>query len=403
MDKERFLISIFKIVSFLLYIITIFSIDEGYFPKYNYLKYFCVTMIAVYLFVNFRAFMTRKNLPLNCAILAFCLFSIASSYMHRGETTRDPFLASIVFMASFAEAFFLFELAAARNRTEELIMQYYWLTLCCTVAVDIAAVFMPGLKSAYGNYICGTKFSVAYLHVILIALYMSKEWVTQGRRDKRIVMLIILSVWAIWISSYVECNTGMIGALLLLVLFLAPEKMKSWLCSFKTMVIFTLVPVLFYFFYEVILLNSTVQNFVVEVLGRELTLTGRTIIYEKLPMIFATHFGTGYGYGTTYEITKRFTGFADTQNCWTEWMMMVGMVGVALLALVLILSFRKCSRMESQSGFTIVALICIYFVMGCVEITMSITFFGLVAILYGLGIEQEISQEKELYFKDAET
>lgn len=400
MDRERFLISKFKIISFLLYIITIFSIDEGYFPKYNYLKYFCVVVIAVYLFVNFRAFMTRINFTLNCAILAFCLFSIVSSYMHRGETTRDPFLASIVFMVSFAEAFFFFELAAIRNRTGELVTQYYWLTLCCTVAVDIAAVFMPGLKLAHGNYICGTKFSVAYLHVILIALYMSKEWVTQRRKNKRTVVLIILSMWAIWISSYVECNTGMIGALLLLVLFLVPEKMKLWLCSFKTMVIFTLVPVLFYFFYEVILLNSTVQNLVVGVLGRELTLTGRTIIYESLPMIFASHFWTGYGYGTTYEITKRFIGFADTQNCWTEWTMMVGMVGVVLLALVLILSFRKCSRMESQSGFPIVALICIYFVMGCVEITMSITFFALVAILYGMGIEKEINQESDLYWKD---
>lgn len=397
MGGKELLISKFKIISFLLYIITIFSIDDGYFLQYNYLKYFCIAVIAVYLFVNFKIFMTGKNLLLNCAILSFCLFTIISSYMNRGETTRDPFLAAIVFMATFAEAFFVFEIAAEENRIGELINQYYWLTLFCTIIVDVAAVFLPGLKSAYGNYICGTKFSVAYLHVILIALYMSKEWLKRERIGKRNVVLIVLSVWTIWMSSYVECNTGMIGALILVALFLAPENIKAWLCSFKTMIVFALLPVLFFFFYEMILLNSTVQNLVVNVFSRELTLTGRTIIYEKLPIVFANHFWTGYGYGTTYEVTMRYIGYADTQNCWTEWMMMAGMVGVVLLALVLILSFRKCGRIEYGDGFPIVAIICIYFVMGCVEITMGISFFALVAILNGIGIEQELRLETEGY------
>lgn len=389
MERGKFKVSTFKIVSFLLYIITIFTVDEGYFPKYNYLKYFCIVVIAVYLLANYRFFMTRRNRTLNRAIIVFCLFSIAASYLRRDEIIiRDPFLSAIVFMATLAETFFFLEVAAEKERIGEIITQFYRFTLFCAIVVDIAAIFIPGLKSSYGNYLCGTKFSVSYLHIILIALYMSKEWLNQDRKDKRYIALIIMSVWAIWISRYVNCNTGMIGAVLLFVAFMISEKIKTWLCSLKTMIIFTLVPALFYFFYEFILLNSTVQNIVVGTLGRELTLTGRTIIYDKLPSVFASHFWTGYGYGTTYEVTKRYIGFADTQNCWTEWMMMVGIVGVVLLAFVLIIVFKKINTMKPHRGFPIVAIICIFFIMGCVEITMGISFFCLVSILYGIETEK---------------
>lgn len=67
----------------------------------------------------------------------------------------------------------------------------------------------------------------------------------------------------------------------------------------------------FVFFCDAVLNNPTVENFVVNILGKNATMSGRANIYIKVPMILTGHraWTTGFGYATSYELGRKLGDF----------------------------------------------------------------------------------------------
>lgn len=150
------------------------------------------------------------------------------------------------------------------------------------------------------------------------------------------------------------------------------------------------------FLYEFILSNVYVQDFVINVLHRSLTLTGRTDIYPLLLSVMRKRIWFGYGYGTTYDISVRYFGYADTQNALSEWIIQIGVIGVAFIFLLLFNIFKKAKKenLSSRWNYSLILYIYVLTILGTVEISFGRLMFGVLALLYASTFTDTSDMEK---------
>lgn len=384
-------ISIFKIIIFLLYFITICNINFAYIPFIQNIKYVLIIIIAIYLVPKVKTLLKKENILINILLLLFIIITLYSSFLNQNSISdRNTFKASIVYLAIILELFWCIEYAALTNKIKDLVSFYYNLTIIWTIIVDFLVLFMPNLYKETGYYICGGKFFVTYLHILLIGLYILNKRISKKKISKMFVAIIF--VISLLISRIVDCNTGMLG--ILMFVFLVTINKKAWLTlkNQNIFVIFLLFCSAFCFMYKTILSSQIVQNIVVNTLGRNLTLTGRTDIYEALPVIMKNHYFLGYGYGSSYEVCMKNIGYANTQNGLAEWVLQIGIPGTATLVLIMYCVFLKASKKNNLHKITypVIAYIYVLSFLGTVEITINIIFIFLLALLYGLSSDNNI-------------
>ena len=202
-----------------------------------------------------------------------------------------------------------------------------------------------------------------------------------------IALIFLLSTY---ITVKVECSTGLVGEILLIILLVLPYNLKKIFYKPISFTIAVILSFLFSVIYEIVLANPLIQNLVEIYLSKELTLTGRTYIYAMLPKVLKGHYMMGYGYGTTYEVCEKYIGFADTQNAVTEWIMQIGIVGVIILMIIFCKIFSKVQECikndvnnEVKKYAVLIDYIYILVILGTVEITIDNIFWGVMALIFG--------------------
>jgi hypothetical protein len=271
-----------------------------------------------------------------------------------------------------------------KQKLKFMLELYLWLFILTYLVADITVLL--GLK-VNGDYIFGTKFAIAYLHIRAIAIIIIyiKNW-----NVRNVLLIAALFVESIAINLVTGCATGLVGTVLFfLCLYLYFRKIGIIQNPF-VQVSTLLVCALFPFWYEWLLNNSFVQFIVEEVLHRKLTLTGRTIIYSKLPLIMGDNALIGYGINTNTEICFRW-GAINVQNGMLKVLMESGIIGALA---VFVLYFAVFWRIRKSKGMVVIAVASYLFtisVLSAIEITINTT--TLVILLY-LSIVTE--KEKEV-------
>lgn len=395
---KKYTVSITKIILFLIYIMEFSNFYIGFFPQFQYIKYISICIVAIYLFKNASIFMRVEHIKLNGMLVLFALAMFYPSILYMNNYERNPLLATIVFWVIQAETFLTMEVMCVNNKMGMVVQYYYKLTLLWTLLTDILTIFLTSVfTTRAGNYLVGTKFTVSYLHLLLIALLMTKDRIVKRNKIISNSALFVTLIWSAFIIIRVQCNTGLIGLVLLFIILATPKKIKIGLCSPLLFTTTVLMSTAFSIGYEAVLANPSIQHFISYYLKRELTLTGRTYIYAMMPKILKGHYAIGYGYGTTYEVCRHFTGFADTQNAILEWIVQLGVVGTIILVVFFLCTFKKmklCREDNLLKCMPLVGYIYSMVLLGTVEITFDNLFFGTVAIVYGLVcylIQEEIT------------
>lgn len=385
------------ILFILLYFIS--CINLPYFSEYSKIKYIFIVVIGIILAKNISVLFEKKYLIINYLMIIFCIFIILSSIANRKNSfERNTFLASIVYVAICMETILVMEYIAEKNRIFEMIKICYLLTLLIVVLTDIIAIMKPDLFGHEGiaiRYLVGTKFDVMYLHLQLIALYIVK---TQSLRNlKTVFILLIYFGLTVWVSRLIDCNTGLIGCVLFFViLFFAKKKFKIF-SSPRFFLGTILICCSFAVFYEMFLRNTFIQDIISNILGRSLTLTGRTDIYALLPFVLAKHIFLGYGYGSAYEISMSSFGYTNTQNGLAQWLLNVGVLGTISLLIWFYCVFKEWKKKAEiqQRYIPIVALLYVFSILASIEITIDSTYIFFVAFIAGAAMEKTISKETE--------
>lgn len=384
---KKIVITPFKCILFLVYMVEISNFYIGYTEMFQLFKYISICVIGIYLAKRYNIFLKRKYIKLNGILVLFCFFTIVVSYFSVGNYERNPLLAAIVFSLIQLETVLVMEYAAEKGRMKYVLDSFFKTTVIWLLITDFMILFIPNLFLKYDNYLVGTKFIVSYLHILLISFAIINYRLNILKNKMVIALIFLLSTY---ITVKVECSTGLVGEILLIILLVLPYNLKKIFYKPISFTIAVILSFLFSVIYEIVLANPLIQNLVEIYLSKELTLTGRIYIYAMLPKVLKGHYMMGYGYGTTYEVCEKYIGFADTQNAVTEWIMQIGIVGVIILMIIFCKIFSKVQECikndvnnEVKKYAVLIDYIYILVILGTVEITIDNIFWGVMALIFG--------------------
>ena len=374
----RIKISKLSIIMILTYFLVFVNI--AYIPQYNFIKYVSIIIITLYLSTRIRVFLNRRYMLLNIVLLLFCFLVLYNSWITRSLTSsRDSFKSAALFVVSIILTFLVMEYLAYCKKIPEMLNLYYKLTLA-TVIVN--------------------KFKVSYLHIYLIVFFLFKMRKIMEWRKGHAVILLFYSVLTIGIAVRVNCVTGIVGVLVLLVMyFLFSNKMTGKLIMNPLFyVAILLVCCSFMYVFEIVLSNEIVQDFIVNTLGRSLTLTGRTRIYNKLPELLYKRLWTGYGFGSSYEICMQYGSFPNTQNGIAEWVLQVGLPATVILVVLIyvVIHMLHKSEMSGKAGIPGIFVLYVLAFLASVEVTINLAYFFWLAVLVGIALENEVREWEHL-------
>lgn len=342
-----------------------------YRPYQGYRLVVCIVLILWALHRQRRVFF--KLTPI---LLYSIVIPLSSIINHRGASNLT---SSVVALLMYFAIFLTIAKFLERYDLTSLYHLLLRVFFVYTVVNDVTVFVQGGSTTRMIRYLVGTKFSVAYLHWMLLALFAFSSIYEHGVKKN-------LKVWLLFAESVVivmitRCTTGILGLILLMVIWLTHHtRLVKWLLNRKHIPITFGASVLVYLGLDLILKNSFINNIITSLLNESLTLTGRTTIYSYLSAIIAKK--PWLGYGAESEVVKQTVGWGgNTQNGIMQTLVFYGVIGlVGLVAAILICCLKGRNDTSDTEASTV--MIILLLVASIVEISFNYYFFLSLAIIF---------------------
>ncbi len=358
--------------------------------SFYYIRWGMAAILFLILMVNIKVIVKRDLNPLLLLfILVFCCCSIYSSYLNRNGNMLHVGIFNVVF---FVDTFGALKYIKEKNKTSICIN-----TICIVLGIycflnDILMLTSPAHFFGNGNFLLYSKFLISYLHLILIAFYASKN----NKNDK---FLFALWCWTVIICVYMECSTGIQGAVVMLILYLLPEKflllLKNQVVAIATMIGFSVILIL----KNAIIDLPVVQYIIVNILHESTDLNSRLFIYNNLYKIMKINPLWGFGAENNYMACQRYLVISeyeaapDAQNGLIDWLISYGSIGTVILLVIVFLCFAKARK---NYNLYLMAMLYVFFVLGSIEIVFDIIFFFVLASYLYLECSDRFAQNEKL-------
>lgn len=345
-------------------------------------------MTQVNLFL--RVWKKKKYFYLLAALFLLCVMLGFSAYANRVPVLGiNPKRITLRVVLYLIELFLLAIWVSETGRSQYVIRFLFWYVLILVAITDILffsriVVFHSG---KFENYLVGTKFSVAYMHMNLLTLWFAKnnlQFYREGK-SKRFIFLVIPFLLAV--SIRVDCMTGVLGCLVLFILFmLLNTRFQRKFLYFGSPVLlwaFLLGSVIFPFLAERIVSIPFISHIVENILGRDATLTGRLLIFNTFGAKMRGCWLWGYGYGNGNVAAEWLFRCANAQNAQLHWILQAGLPVTFLLGVIMTIVIRQLSRSSKQRHIMpLVILVYVYIILGTVETTFNMSFFMWLACIF---------------------
>lgn len=346
----------------------------------------CFLLLAVLLWSSYKHFWDKEYRVLNFAVLGFCVISILSvekniDYINSLSVLDDEGFyitgqqsaKSVVYSSVGLVMSALFIERLVKWGKVNLLLKI--LLVCIGILlifVDIDALQHIVINDDIEGYLIGNKFNVCYLNLYFCAIYYMLHPKLDG--FSKYWLLVFLAILVI-VSAHTQCSTTIVGALTFIVLvFLVHGRFKKTLSRPFPMLIALLVcDVAFFFFSTWFLQFDFIQDFIVNVLHEDMTLTGRLGIYLNIQDAFDESPWIGYGVGNSGIISRMYTGAYDAQNGMVDLFLQVGIVGCLLYVFILFMLFKQI-RDRYESVFPTVVLVYSVIIISMVEIPFKHVF-----------------------------
>lgn len=353
-------------------------------PTFSLLKMPMMLLGALCVFTQIR--IIWKNLFRKSYFYVFLTLCVLSALLlwtavaNRNPTVGDPPMTGTIRLILYLmETFFLMMVIAETGRSRSVLRFLFWYVFII-VAINDFLLFTRLITFRAGrfeNYLVGTKFSVSYLHMDLLTL-----WVINSKKPIRAYFskwkVVLAAAYIMAVAIRVDCMTGVLGCLTLVILFMlidSPKRRKLLQFTSPTVLLLVMAAsLLFVLVVDSITSIPFVTYLVEDVLGRDTTLTGRTNIYVMYVDRMPGHWLTGYGYGNGNEVAVSMFGYENVQNAFLQWVLQVGLFATGALAALMVQIFRhlRKKRMRNQSRvLPLVALIYMFIILGTIETTFN--------------------------------
>lgn len=345
--------------------------------------------------LQIRNFAKVKYFYVWVLVISLILMLLVSLYINRNPMIGSmPLRTTIRLILYLLELFTLMIWCAEKARSQYVINFLYTYLLVLAIVTDVFLLtkIVTFRNGGYEAYLVGTKFSVAYLHMNLLAFWMLKRKNENTNKVSKINWILALSL--VGISAYVDCLTGVLGAIALLLIL---QWMKSQylskllrLTSPRVLLAALVGTIVFAIVAQQIIAIPVVSYFISSILDRSLTLTGRTNVFEMFGKKMYLFWLWGCGVGNGNAAATRLFGYDNTQNAILQWLLQTGIFSTALLIGLMLYIFHQLSRSNKQEKvLPLVVLIYVYIIMGMVETTFNMSFIMWFAIIFMLVNEKQ--------------
>lgn len=320
---------------------------------------------------------------INKLVVFYCISLLLTSYMSNNinmgyldrfnlgtgdELRLSSYSLGVLQSLSVLTSFIFVEYLSSINKTKILFNTFFKISFFYIILSDI--MFLAIGTSGQEGYLIGNKFSLCYMHIYCYIFYIVSSLKKQVNPNK--IIRRILIIMTVIISMLSECTTTLLGIFMIVSLLNHRKGFGRTLFKIKTYLFILFIGVLFIFFYNIILDIEFVQYFIVNVLHEDLTLTGRTDIYDSLlPVIFMRPL-LGFGVGNAHWILAYLLNVANAQNGLVNLYIEEGLIGTVLYLFIFIAIFKYIKeRIPFNMTYPILCCIMLFFFLGLVEITID--------------------------------
>ena len=355
---------------------------------YEQIKYIFILCVAVFVLFNYNKIVTNRNIGI--VFIWLCLSSLLfySSYLNRNNyESRDPLLSAVIFCTIILEFSLIVLYAQSKGKLEHLVTLYrYWGTVAIILA-DIS-VFLTKNTQSDTEYLFGDKFATAYLHMFVMALGLLRRNISLYK-VKDLLIYSALFIDCMLSGIHTKCSTGTIGFVLVVVFWVLCTKFSNVFLTKTISIVLIIFSFAYSFIYSRILQTPAVIFFIENILHKDISMTGRTGIFQILPAVISKKPLWGYGYGVSYEVLSRYIhgNIPNTQNAVAEWLLYGGICVVISVLIFIFYGLKNIGNCSDNIYIPLVCMIYSYIVIGSVEVTFGKTFFAIVLLVYGFTTE----------------
>lgn len=312
MKNKKHIIIILSIISFIM---------PNAFVKINLLNYpiiilsvLCFTQLAI------KTIKNKKYYDYNILILILWRISIfIPTLFHNGEILKWGY-QSIAFIG-------LYLLIKNYINNKETLKLVYRIIFCYILTNIILMLFLPkGLFPEYGIHFLGirTRFTEYSIALIYLSILYYEKFTNKQRNDKIIrniaFIISIINISIQWVA------TGIISCLAIIFMYMIFKKFKKfkkmYIIGFSLLIIITLN-----------IINGNILGLfegLFNILNKDITLTGRTIIWENALTVIKNNFLFGSGYIQDGNVVNYAGGLWQAHNTLLQLMCECGLLGTIL-------------------------------------------------------------------------
>lgn len=316
-------------------------------------------------------------------ILPFCLITVISTFINVYFNTR--LVTAIVFSTQIILFYLISNILVEEEGFNNYINSLFKISLFIMIPVNslIILTFGNGIGSdgVLNLYLVGNKFSVCYLNMFTLALfYTYLNTYKKDYEDNRKIFILSFILVA-GICKVIDCNTGLIGCIVLFLLILIYkyfDKIRKYIFNEYTFIIvFILISVIFVNRNSIINLPF-IQFIITKVLHRSGTLTGRVQMYRIAIDAITSKPLLGFGINSTtiYDAL----GYGNPQNGLLKLLLDFGIIGLSCFCILSIDSL-KYKRANNYRVIGIFMFLYAMIVCCIVEININELFFLSLAII----------------------
>ena len=338
-------------------------------------------------------FYTLLALAVFCVLLVISMF--ANWHTNIGES---PLRYTFRLLLYLVEVFLLMIVIAETGRGPVARRFLCWYLLLITVVND--ALMFTGIKrfveDRYESYLVGTTFSVSYLHMNLLTMWVMCRYHKGGLKGISKWLVVVAAIFIALVAIRVDCMTGVLGSLLLVMLFgMMPGAKRHRLLKYTSpwiLLTALMISAAFAFVADIITQIPVIEFVVEDVLQRDTSITGRTNIYQMYIANLNGHWLTGYGYGNGNAASVSLFGYENVQNGVLQWVLQVGIpatIGMVVLMMQVFRLANRCPIERRERLMPLVALVYMYIILGTIETTFNMAFILWFALIYMVANERQ--------------
>lgn len=371
--------SIKRLISFCT-ILIFHSIFISFKPGYaisQYIQTLCALLEIVFLFRYVGWAWSKYRTIILLIILYMCSMCVSTYLSYNNLILPRNVLANQYVPLKYSLQLFgimlLVSTANKYNMANIVYRNLYVCTLLYVIVTDVYIITLPSNTDSSFIFLFGNKFWIAYLNILLATFiyYNQLKKHRDGVNDKLIIFFILGMMFCV--LKHADSTTGCLGTALFFIFILFKKKLYYLFdkrCFLTSSIL--ILDIGFFVFLIFILSLPYIQYFIVDILHKDLSLNGRTYIYELLQQIIFLRPWFGFGCDNGYKAMVILLDTNNAQNGLIYNYLDIGLIG-CIIFILLLYNISKY-RISSIYNFPIYIYLYLMILFSTYEITLSNSF-----------------------------